>query len=150
MQRSIKYRRGNCKSKRVEWISAPDIKKRISRLVVGLNIDWIRTSRVYCFRSTGSKTRARARIWGLSRIWQMALATKPAYIIEVISEKFDYLSRKEQDQILLHEFAHIPKNFSGSLLPHIRHGKRNFRWKVDELITRYVQSKRAAVRKCGS
>ena len=140
MLKFIKSRKSN--SKRVEWMFASDIKKRINKLVAGVNIDWIRTSGIYCFRSINSKTRARARIWGLSRVWQMALNTKPAYIIEVISEKFDNLSQHEQDQILLHELAHIPKNFSGSLLPHIRYGKRSFRWKVDELITRYIQSKK--------
>lgn len=147
MQRYIKYRNSNRKNRNVEWRRAQDISKRTKKLVENLNLEWLRTSRIYCFRSTGSKTRARARIWGLSRVWQMALKTKPAYIIEVISEKFDNLTTRQQDEVLLHEIAHIPKNFSGSLLPHVRRGKRNFRWKVDELITRYVQSKRAEERK---
>lgn len=122
------------KSSSVEWIVADDIKQRVEYLVEILKISWLDTSRVFCFRSNYSKTRAYARNWGLPRLWQMALKQKPAYIIEVISEKFDRLSQKQKDRILLHEIAHIPKNFSGSLLPHIKKGKNNFFNKVNELV----------------
>ena len=77
---------------------------------------------------------------GLPKIWQNALQVEPAYIIEVISRYFDNLSQKDQDKVLLHEIGHIPKNFSGALLPHTRHGKGNFRGKVDELIQRYFEN----------
>lgn len=123
---------------RVDWQKAPDIKKRISRLVKTLDMDWIKTSRVYCFRSENSKSRAYARIWGLSKIWQLALGGKPAYIVEVLSEKFDRLKKRQQDEVLLHELAHIPKNFSGSLLPHVRkRGKRNFNDRVRQLVKKH-------------
>jgi predicted metallopeptidase len=131
MPRSIKS------SKRVEWVSAPDIGKKIKNLVISLRLDWIKRSRIFCFRSKNSKARAYARIWGLSRIWQQALGIKPAYIIEVISEKFDKLSDKEKDKVLLHELAHVPKNFSGSLVPHYRRGKRNFKDRVQTLVAQY-------------
>ena len=63
--------------------------------------------------------------------------------IEVLSEKFDRLNKLEQDKILLHELAHIPKNFSGSLLPHIRKkGKRNFEDRVHELVAVHSKKKR--------
>ena len=131
MPRSIKS------SKRVEWVSAPDIDKKVKNLVNTLHLDWIERSRIFCFRSKNSKTRAHARIWGLSRIWQQALKTKPAYIIEVISEKFDKLPDKEKDKVLLHELAHVPKNFSGSLVPHYRRGKRKFKDRVRTLVAQY-------------
>jgi predicted metallopeptidase len=131
MPRSIKS------SKRVEWVSAPDIEKKIKNLVISLRLDWIKRSRIFCFRSKNSKTRAYARIWGLSRIWQQALKIKPTYIIEVISEKFDKLTDKEKDKVLLHELAHVPKNFSGSLVPHYRRGKRNFKDRVQTLVAQY-------------
>src|SRR3972149_7088409 len=119
----------------INWEKAPDVKKRVLHLIRELEIAWVTPSGVICFRSKGANTRAYARIWGLSRIWQQALNLKPAYVLEVISEKYDRLSQIEQDKILLHELTHIPKNFSGSLMPHIRHGKRSFHKKVDLLIS---------------
>ena len=80
-----------------------------------------------------------ARVWGLGRIWQQALDLSPAYIIEVISEKFDRLAEKEQDVILIHELLHIPKTFSGALVPHRRRGGVNDRI-VREIYLRIKQS----------
>ena len=93
-----------------------------------------------CFRSVGSKSRAYARTWGLPKIWQSALKVEPGYIIEVISHYFDKLSAKDQDKVLLHEIGHIPKNFSGALLPHTRHGKGSFHGKLNDLIERYFEN----------
>lgn len=126
------------KSARVDWNKAPDIKIRILQMVNSLKISWVDASRIYCFRSKNSQSRAYARIWGLTKIWQLALSEKPGYIIEVLSERFDKLGRLEQDKVLLHELAHIPRNFSGSLLPHVRkRGKRNFDDRVRQLVTLY-------------
>lgn len=125
---------------RIEWQGAPDIKSKIRRLSKGLQMDWIKTSRIFCYRSTSSKTRAYARTWGLPGLWQRTLKVPPAYIIEVISEHFYKLSESDRDKVLLHELTHIPRNFSGALVPHIRRGKRNFHRKVDDLITRYVEN----------
>ena len=127
---------------KVEWGRAPDIKKRLEILVNELNLEWLKKSRIYCFRSKNSKTNASARIWGFPRIWQEALGEKPAYVIEVISEKFDKLGFAEQDKVLIHEIVHIPKNFSGSLIPHIRRGKRSFHNKVDILVAQYLKKKK--------
>lgn len=135
MPRSIKS------SKRVEWSKAPDVEKRIKKLVKLLELDWIKKTRIFGFRSQNSKTRASARIWGLSRIWQYALDEKPAYIIEIIAEKFDKLSEEEKDRVLLHELAHMPKNFSGSLVPHFRRGKRKFSDRVSALVAQYSKVK---------
>src|SRR4030066_2168676 len=120
---------------KVDWVIAPDVKKRVYHLVKSLDLSWIKPQRIFFTRSYNSSSYAYARIWGLSKVWQMALKTEPTYIIEVISERFDQLSDIEKDKILLHEIAHIPKNFSGSLLPHIRRrGKRNFHDRVEELL----------------
>lgn len=102
----------------MEWELAPDIQKQIIFLINKLSLNHISSKRVFCFRSSGSKSRAKARIWSLPRIWQKALKAKPGYCLEVISEKYDKLSDGEQKQILIHELLHIPKTFSGSLLPH--------------------------------
>ncbi len=128
--------------KRVDWNNAPDIKKRVDKIVKTLSLHWIKPSRIYCYRSNNSKARAYARIWGMSKIWQLALEEEPAYVIEVLSEKFDSLSDDKQDNILIHEIAHIPKNFSGSLLPHVKkRGKRNFDDRVRQLVRQHDDRK---------
>lgn len=129
------------KSKKIEWTNAPDIKRRIISLVKSLHLDYLKPSRIYAYRSTNSKTRAYARIWGLSYLWQRTLKVPPTYIVEVLSEHYDGLGNSEKDKVLLHELTHIPRNFSGALIPHIRRGKRSFHKKVDELISRYFLNK---------
>ncbi len=136
-KRSLPLRGKKSKYRGINWTLDRKVKKRIANLIMVLNLDWLQKSRIFCFRSENANTRAIARIWGFSHIWQKALREPPAYIIEVISERFDQLDDKEKDKVLLHEITHIPKNFSGSLMPHIRRGKRNFHNKVNELIIQY-------------
>ena len=118
----------------IVWQEDKKLRKQLKKTIKEAGVDWVKTSRVFTYRSQNAKTRAYARIWGLSRIWQKALKEDPAYILEVISEKFDRLSYHEKSKVLLHEVTHIPKNFSGALVPHIRHGKGNFYTKVNNLI----------------
>ena len=147
MQRFTKYnlrvqkkpKRKIKKAARIDWQPAPDVDKRIKYLAKNLDLDWLKKDNIHGFRSKNSKTRACARIWGLPRIWQKALQEEASYIIEVISEKYDKLSEKERDKVLLHEIVHIPKNFSGSLVPHYRKGKRNFHKRVEVLVNRYMK-----------
>jgi len=103
---------------------ADDINQRAKRLVEQLQLNHIDAERVVCIRSYGSKSRANARIWSLPRIWQQALNIKAHYVIEVLSEKFDNLSFDDQERTLIHELLHIPKTFSGALVPHLCFGKR--------------------------
>ena len=133
------------KRARVEWVEAKDIGGRVRDLVRFGGFDGVKNIRVFCFRSFNSKTRAYARIWGLSRIWQQALGIQAAYIIEVISEKFDRLSEKEQDMVLIHELLHIPKNFSGALLAHRAKGGVNDRV-VREIYSRYMKDRGRLIR----
>lgn len=125
----------------MEWGNAPDIRKEIKEITRHLDFSHVNLSRVICFRSFGSTSRARARIWSFPRVWQQALDQPAAYIIEVISEKFDKLSQDEQKKILIHELLHIPKNFSGSLLPHRRRGFRLDRM-VENLFLRYREQRK--------
>lgn len=102
----------------MEFNLAPDIQCQLKKIQAKLQFPWINTKRIVCFRSYGSKARARARIWAFPKIWQLALNLPPYYCIEIISEKFDHLKPDDQTRIIIHELLHIPKNFSGALLPH--------------------------------
>jgi len=125
--------------KSINWDSALDIKSRALKLITDLEMDWILFERIFFYRSTSSKAKAYARTWGLPRLWQRSLDVEPAYIIEVLSEHFDKLSPNKQDEVLLHELTHIPRNFSGSLTPHTRSGKNNFHKNLERLKKMYYQ-----------
>ena len=130
------------KFSKFDWVEAPDIKSRALKLITDLEMDSVLFERLFFYRSTGSKSRAYARTWGLPKLWQHALSVEPAYIIEVISHYFDKLSIRDQDKVILHELSHIPKNFSGALLPHTRRRKGSFHHKLDELIERYFENEK--------
>jgi len=102
----------------MELEEAVDIKVRLENIIKTLAIEYINPDRIFCFRSHKSKANARARIWSMPRIWQMALKIDSAYVIEVLSEKFDNISYDDQTKVLIHELLHIPKTFSGALRPH--------------------------------
>lgn len=102
----------------MDFVFAPELKSDLSRIVVVLGLSYIKVENLVTFRSYGSKSRAIARIWSLPRIWQMALDKEAHYCIEVVSERFDKLSQTDKEKVLIHELLHVPKNFSGSLLPH--------------------------------
>lgn len=123
-----------------EWEEAPDIKARALKLVDVLELDSILFERLFFYRSTGSKARAYARTWGLPALWQHALKVEPGYIIEVISSYFDKLSPRDQDKVILHELTHIPKNFSGALVPHTHRKKGSFHHKLEDLIDKYFEN----------
>lgn len=142
-QRTSKPKKRGRKKKawvQVDWEEADDIKVRVEKLAHDLELTWLDLENIYYVRSTTSKARAYARIWGLSKVWQMALSKPPSYVIEVLSQHFDTLPEKEKAKVLLHEITHIPKNFSGSLIPHIhKKGARNFHDKVDVLFAQYLR-----------
>src|SRR3989304_8733391 len=126
----------------MEWENAPDIEREIEEIADLLLFSHLNLKRVICFRSYGSTSRAQARIWSFPRVWQLALKQPAAYIVEVLSEKFDKLSQEEQKKVLIHELLHIPKNFSGSLLPHRGRGRGINRHTVEKLFKDYnLQSK---------
>ena len=102
----------------MEFTLAPDIQKKLTVILKKIEMAHIKPDQLVAFRSYGSKSRAIARIWALPRIWQLALNLKPHYCIEVVSHRFDKLSESQQIRVLIHELMHIPKNFSGALLPH--------------------------------
>ncbi len=103
----------------LKYEEASDVKRLVDEIVDSLDLFHVVPQFVFCYRSKGSKSkRTVARIHGLSRIWQEALVRPPAYVIEVISERYDRLSDKEKEKTLIHELLHIPKGFSGGFRPH--------------------------------
>jgi predicted metallopeptidase len=97
---------------------AKDIKEKVDQLINQLKMEHIDEKRIYCIRSFDAKTRAIARIWGMSRLFNEVCGIKPCYIIEVNAKRFDKLSQRDQIKTLIHELLHIPKTFSGALLSH--------------------------------
>jgi len=102
----------------MEFEKADDVSQLTREIVDKLGHKHFQKEQIYCVRSHGSKTRAYARIWGLSRIFQITAGYKPTYVIEVISKFYDKLSDQEKTKVIIHELMHIPKTFSGALLSH--------------------------------
>lgn len=100
------------------WEEATDIKKDIEDLLNVLDLPYINSSRIFCFRTNGARSASYARIWAFPKVFQRALNVEPAYVVEVLSQYFDKLNKDEQKKVLIHELLHIPKNFSGALVPH--------------------------------
>lgn len=123
-------------AKTLEWEDAGDVKKDIEEILKVLDFSNVEPSRIFCFKTQGSKSRAYARIWAMPKIFQRALNIKPAYIIEVLSRYYDHLSSDEKKKVLIHELLHIPRNFSGALLPH-RSRHRHLQTEVNKLFTQY-------------
>lgn len=103
---------------RIEWEVAPDVQARLTTIILALGMAHVDPDRIVCMRSRGSAASFLARIWPLDRVWQLALGVRPHYVIEVKQERFDRLRKSEQDRVLIHELLHIPRNFSGAVLPH--------------------------------
>ncbi len=97
---------------------APEIKRTVRVLVKDLNFAHIKVNNIHCIRSFDAKTRAYARIWGMAKLFQEVAGLEPHYIIEVNARMFDKLDDREKIKTLIHELMHIPKTFSGALLPH--------------------------------
>lgn len=120
----------------MEWEEAREIKKDVEEILRILELPHIEIDRLFFFRTYGSKSRSYARIWSFPKIFQQALGVKPAYVIEVLAKYFDKLHPDEQKKVLIHELLHIPKNFSGALLPH-RSRNRHLGHDVNKLFKEY-------------
>lgn len=120
----------------MDWQDASDVKKDILKILKVLDLPHIDGKRIYSYRTTGSKVRAYARTWSFPKIFQRALKIDAAYVIEVLSKHYDHLPEDEKIKVLIHELLHIPKNFSGALLPH-RSRSRNLHTLAKELFKEY-------------
>lgn len=125
----------------MEWEEAPKIKIVLEHVVKSLKLSHINTKRIFCYRSFGSTSRSYARIWSFPKIFQNVLKVEPAYVIEVLAKYFDKLDLDQQTKVIIHELMHIPKNFSGSLLPH-RGRNRHLGTIVNKLFKEYKQTQK--------
>lgn len=125
----------------VESEKAPDVQERIAKILASGEFPHVNAYRLICMRSTGAGARAYARIWSLPSIWQNALGIDPFYVIEVLSQHFDKLDQEKKDKVLIHELLHIPKKFSGGLVPHTCFGKKIDERKVREIYERVLKSR---------
>lgn len=102
----------------MKYIEAPDLQARMNEIVHALAMGHIDVSRVKCFRSYGSSTkRTLARCHTVGKLMQKAMNAKAHYAIEFL-EKFEKLSKDEQDKVIIHELLHIPKTFGGGFRQH--------------------------------
>ena len=123
----------------IHYELAEDIGTRIAAILHKIQMTHVDRSRVVCIRSQGSQSkRLVARCHGLSRIMQLALDKKPHYVIEVVSERFDKLSKEEQTKVLIHELMHIPHSFGGGFRAHRPHVTRK---KVERMYKRFMNAK---------
>lgn len=126
-------------SKGLMWQKDESLQKEMAEMVSLLEMDHVQPNRVFCYRTSGSKAGAYARIWSFPKIFQQALDIKACYVMEIISEKYDKLNEDNKKKVIIHELLHIPKNFSGSLLPH-KYGNTKIDHEVDILFSKYKES----------
>lgn len=124
------------KSTKLEWEKDESVRLEMEKIIVTLGMEHIVVDKVFCYRTTGSKAKAYARIWSFPKIFQKALSLEPSYVLEIISERYDRLNREEKTKVIIHELLHIPKNFSGSLLPH-KYGHTLIDREVESLYKKY-------------
>ena len=123
----------------IRYEDAPDIKRLADEIAQTLDFFHVVPQFVFCVRSMGSESkRTIARIHGLGKIWQEVLNLPPAYVIEVISERYDKLCETEKEKTIIHELLHIPKGFSGGFRPHRGYVDR----KTVELLHKKLQEQR--------
>lgn len=120
----------------MDWQPAHDIKQDLQKILTVLDLPHINLTRIFCYRTSGSKARAYARTWSFPKIFQQALTVEPAYVIEVLSKHYDKLDDDNKKKVLIHELLHIPKNFSGALLPH-HTAYRNLNKTANQLFKEY-------------
>jgi predicted metallopeptidase len=130
------------KKRTIRYEIAEDIQTCFKDIVRTLNLTHIDLDQVVCVRSYGSSARrVIARCHGTSKVLQMAMRIKAFYVLEFISERFDKLDKKEQEETIIHELMHIPKNFGGGFRHHDHVSEGN----VKSMHERYQQAKKGKV-----
>jgi predicted metallopeptidase len=114
---------------------APDLKERITEIVKTLGMEHVKLDRVECLRGFGSSSRRTiARCHTIGKVMQKAMGVKGFYAIEFL-ERFEKLSREEQDKTIIHELMHIPKTFGGGFRQHDFVCDKNVEWLHDKFLS---------------
>ncbi len=122
----------------IQYQKASDVQDLAFSIVDSLELAHIKKEKLHFYRSFGSRSRyTRARIHGLSRIWNDALAMDPLYIIEVIAERYDDLPPHEKEKVIIHELLHVPRGFSGGF---VSHGPALSKHRIESLHQAYHES----------
>ncbi|MBA4393327.1 MAG: metallopeptidase [Desulfobacca sp.] len=109
----------------IRYELAPDIESKLKKIARRLKMDHIDLNRVKGVRSHGSTSQGViARCHALPKVMQLALDMEAHYVIEILSETYDRLSKSEQIKILIHELMHIPETFGGGFRMHRDHVTR--------------------------
>ncbi len=120
----------------MQYSIALDLQQRMCEIVRRLEFTHVDCNRVVCIRSVGSKTkRVIARCHALPKIMQLAMEVQAWYAIEFL-ERFERLTKADQDMTIIHELMHIPKTFGGGF----RHHDFVHRKNVEKLYEAYLQS----------
>ena len=126
----------------LKYFEAQDVKLLDDEVIDRLEFSHVVPKSVYCYRSKGSKSRRIiARIHGFGKIWQQALGLPPAYVIEVISERYDKLCQEDKEKTVIHELMHIPRGFRGGFRPHKGYVSRQ---QVERMYSEYKKRKQAS------
>ena len=126
----------------LKYFEAQDVKLLADEVIGRLEFSHVVHQSVYCYRSKGSKSRRIiARIHGFGKIWQQALGLPPAYVIEVLSERYDKLCQEDKEKTVIHELMHIPRGFRGGFRPHKGYVSRQ---QVERMYSEYKKRKQAS------
>ena len=126
----------------LKYLEAPDVKMLVDEIIDRLDLFHVVPQSVPCYRSKGSKSkRIIARIHGFGKIWQKALGLPPAYVIEVLSERYDKLCQEDKEKTVIHELMHIPRGFKGGFRPHKGYVSRQ---QVESMYKEYKKRKQAS------
>lgn len=102
----------------MKYEHAPDLQARMEEIVLALQMNHIDINRVKCFRGRGSSTkRTIARCHTVGKLMQKAMNMPAHYAIEFL-DKFEKMSKEEQDKVIIHELMHIPQTFGGGFRQH--------------------------------
>ncbi|HVY01752.1 MAG TPA: putative metallopeptidase [Candidatus Nanoarchaeia archaeon] len=102
----------------MKYYYAEDLQKRMEEIVHKLQMSHVDVKRVKCYRSKGSSTkRTIARCHTVGKLMQLAMNAPAHYAIEFL-ERFEKMSKEEQDKVIIHELMHIPMTFGGGFRQH--------------------------------